>query len=164
MIWVKLLEPLAIAAALFVGGYLNGQSEERAVWEQKWAAQEKAISDLKTKHLEELRKKESEWASQVKLIDQKGDERVEQLEMVIDSSRAVTERLQHEYEKLAASARRGASSSDARQRAEAEKAASMLADVLRRCETRTDEIARYADELEISYDSCAAYVQSVVSF
>ena len=158
-----LLVLLALAGALY-GAYRHGVTVTDLAWKAKWAeevrAQSEAVATTATEYRTEEQRRQKA-ANQVA-----NDARQEQTAALTDAAvaDAAGDRLRVEAGKLAASASCVSSDSGIADRGKnAARAAMVLSDLLSRADTRTGELARYADKMTIALQACErAYSASSV--
>lgn len=161
MMWLKVVALLIALATLTGAAYLAGSNEKDEEWSLKWAERDKADLAANLKHEKELRDQEQVYVKKLNEANENGEKLQEELERTVAVGADITDRLQHEYDKLAAKSKlcQGSPTSDGGKNAQAP--ADMLAQLLSRSEQRSTEIARYADELGIALGVCQAAYEGI---
>ncbi|WKW34409.1 DUF2514 domain-containing protein [Pseudomonas viridiflava] len=156
-----LLILLAVAGALY-GAYRHGVTVTDSKWQVKWSeqvsTQAQAVATTTTEYRTEEQRRQSA-ANQVA-----NNARQEQTAALADAAGAdaAGDRLRNEAGKLAVSASCVPSDPGIADRGKnAARAAMVLSDLLSRADARAGDLARHADRLTVSLQSCEASYESL---
>lgn len=152
----KYLAVIAVVCGLVWSIDDFGYDRADAAWQQKWDTRERQIAEANLAHEKSIREKEAEYQVKLDEANRNGQAERKKLEGTIRDGVAITERLQHEYKKLAAQSKYFQNTTVANGSFSTDGPADMLAKLLSGAEQRETEIARYADELAIARNVCEA--------
>jgi hypothetical protein len=161
MMWLKILGPMVITALLFGMGYEVGSNSKDEEWKLKWSDRDAKDLAANLAHEKEIREQEQKYVAKLDEANKNGAKLQEELNNTIAAGASITERLHVEYEKLAAKSKRCEKTTIVNGGISTQSPSDMLANLLSRCEQRTTEISRYADELAIAHGVCVTSYNSV---
>lgn len=164
-LWLRLLPyiaAIALAAGALFGAYHHGVSVTDATWQAQWAARDTRDADARAANESAARALEQSYQHSIDKAVQDGQRTIDQLTADAATARASADSLRGAADaiadRLAASEASGNSCTAAASKA-ATRAAILLADVLKRADQRSSELAEVADQArargvtcELSYD------------
>lgn len=151
-IWLKALPYIAavlLVLGVLYGAYHHGVSVTNDDWQAKWSERDKADATAKAENEAAARAKEQDWQLKLDKVTEDGQRAIDQATGDAVTARASADRLRGAADTLAARlavSQAGGHSCTAAASAAASRAVLVLADVLKRSDERSGDLAGYADQ------------------
>lgn len=160
---------LLLALGVLYGAYHHGVSVTNDDWQAKWSARDTDDATAKAANEAAARAKERAWQLKLEKVTEDGQHAIDQATGDADAARASADSLRGAADGLAArlaASQTGGHSCTAAASAAASRAVLVLADVLKRSDERSGDLAGYADQsrgrgvtCEQAYDALLAAPQ-----